>query len=178
MLQRVYESYKRLLDDWFYAKAIIGKDGKEIVVYKVRTMFKDADARWEEVVAANGIGSYGKIKDDPRIIPSRRWMRRRSVDELPQIPSIFKGDLSLVGIRGKGSQGRSIVSERTRQRAFRFRPGFIPAQYAYKGLDTPRRIEASMRLYLRQKEHHPLWTDTRHLAVAVYNHFTGKVRNE
>ncbi len=78
----------------------IGRDGEEFQVVKFRTMYQDAEARKAELVEENETdGLLFKITDDPRITRPGKLLRRASIDELPQLINVFKGDMSLVGPR-------------------------------------------------------------------------------
>ena len=78
----------------------IGREGREFRVVKFRTMYVDAEARLAELSGRNETdGLLFKIADDPRVTPLGRWLRRTSVDELPQLLNILRGDMSLVGPR-------------------------------------------------------------------------------
>jgi exopolysaccharide biosynthesis polyprenyl glycosylphosphotransferase len=79
----------------------IGTDGTRFTMYKFRTMYVDAEQRLSELQAQNEAadGLLFKIRDDPRITPVGRWLRRYSLDELPQLLNVVKGDMSLVGPR-------------------------------------------------------------------------------
>ncbi|HEY0156721.1 MAG TPA: sugar transferase [Thermoanaerobaculia bacterium] len=78
----------------------IGLNGRMFTLYKFRTMIADAHSRREEVAHLNEMnGPVFKAKDDPRVTPVGRWLRRFSLDELPQLWNVLKGDMSLVGPR-------------------------------------------------------------------------------
>jgi len=78
----------------------IGREGREFRVVKFRTMYVDAEARLAELSGRNETdGLLFKIADDPRVTPLGRWLRRTSVDALPQLLNILRGDMSLVGPR-------------------------------------------------------------------------------
>lgn len=78
----------------------IGKDGRSFGMLKFRSMVRDAEARLDALAASNeGAGVLFKVKDDPRVTRCGRWMRRYSLDELPQLLNVLKGDMSLVGPR-------------------------------------------------------------------------------
>ncbi len=78
----------------------VGLDGKEFTVFKFRTMFEDAEARLAGLQAHNeNDGLLFKIRDDPRVTPLGRLLRRSSVDELPQLLNVALGSMSLVGPR-------------------------------------------------------------------------------
>jgi exopolysaccharide biosynthesis polyprenyl glycosylphosphotransferase len=78
----------------------VGKNGRPFVLYKFRTMHVDAEARLAELRALNeSDGELFKMRNDPRVTPVGRWLRRFSVDEIPQLLNVLKGDMSLVGPR-------------------------------------------------------------------------------
>lgn len=84
---------------------VIGKNKNLFMSWKFRTMVKDADKIKKDLVDKNEMdGPVFKIKDDPRIIPFGRWLRKWSIDETPQLFSVLKGDMSLVGPRPAGPQ--------------------------------------------------------------------------
>ncbi len=84
----------------FYVAPRAGKGGRYFPFYKFRSMVAGADARREALRGANETdGHLFKIKDDPRLTPVGRFMRRYSLDELPQLLNVLKGDMSLVGPR-------------------------------------------------------------------------------
>lgn len=78
----------------------VGKDGKEFKMYKFRSMVVDAEARLKDLKNKNEKkGPVFKIKEDPRITRFGHFIRKTSIDELPQLVNIFKGDMSVVGPR-------------------------------------------------------------------------------
>ena len=78
----------------------VGLDGREFEVLKLRTMVIDAEAKLEELKALNEAGPYlFKMKDDPRITKIGKLLRKTSLDELPQLWNVVRGDMSLVGPR-------------------------------------------------------------------------------
>ncbi len=78
----------------------IGRDGKPFRLYKFRSMCVDAEARREELVAENDCdGVLFKLREDPRVTRIGRWLRRYSIDELPQLVNVLLGHMSLVGPR-------------------------------------------------------------------------------
>ncbi len=84
----------------FFQQARVGKDGRRFTVYKFRTMAVGADrvkAEYAQLNEASGL--LFKIRDDPRITRPGRWLRRWSLDELPQLLNVLVGDMSLVGPR-------------------------------------------------------------------------------
>ena len=78
----------------------VGKNGSLFTMYKFRSMYVDAEERKKELMALNETGGKTfKIKNDPRIYPFGRVLRKFSLDELPQLVNIINGDMSIVGPR-------------------------------------------------------------------------------
>jgi exopolysaccharide biosynthesis polyprenyl glycosylphosphotransferase len=84
----------------FFRQKRVGADEKVFTCYKFRSMYEDAERRQAELEAQNEAGGViFKIKDDPRITPIGRFIRDSSIDELPQLINVLKGEMSLVGPR-------------------------------------------------------------------------------
>lgn len=84
----------------FFRQTRVGKGGSPFTLYKFRTMVVDAEQRKAELAAHNdGDGVLFKMRADPRITRVGRWLRRYSLDELPQLINVLIGDMSLVGPR-------------------------------------------------------------------------------
>ncbi len=85
----------------FFSQIRVGRNGREFRMYKFRSMCPDAEARLREVLAQNQHreGVTFKIKDDPRLTRVGKWLRKCSLDELPQLWNVLRGDMSLVGPR-------------------------------------------------------------------------------
>jgi undecaprenyl-phosphate galactose phosphotransferase len=88
----------------FYTQCRVGKEGELFRIYKFRTMYVDAEERLPEILAQNKVlkETYlkrRKIPNDPRITPIGHFLRKTSLDELPQIFNVLKGEMSLVGPR-------------------------------------------------------------------------------
>jgi exopolysaccharide biosynthesis polyprenyl glycosylphosphotransferase len=84
----------------FYRSWRIGRKGKKFLCYKFRTMVVNADELKEQLKHLNERkGPLFKISNDPRVTRLGRWLRRYSLDELPQLWNVLKGDMSLVGPR-------------------------------------------------------------------------------
>jgi exopolysaccharide biosynthesis polyprenyl glycosylphosphotransferase len=76
----------------------VGLHGRRFEVLKFRTMSPDAEARYDDVVGLGDPRAF-KVTDDPRITSTGRWLRRTSLDELPQLWNVLRGEMSLVGPR-------------------------------------------------------------------------------
>lgn len=85
----------------FFRQKRVGYRGEEFGMLKFRSMCVDAEARLQELLAKNEKkdGITFKMKDDPRITPVGRFIRRTSIDELPQMINVLRGEMSLVGPR-------------------------------------------------------------------------------
>jgi exopolysaccharide biosynthesis polyprenyl glycosylphosphotransferase len=84
----------------FYRQLRCGLNGRPFTMWKLRTMCADADRRKEELRDLNEMdGPVFKIRNDPRLTPLGRHLRRWSIDELPQLWNVLRGDMSLVGPR-------------------------------------------------------------------------------
>ena len=84
----------------FYKQKRIGQNGKAFEMYKFRSMFVNADQMLAELKEQNDVeGPMFKMKDDPRITKIGHFIRKHSLDELPQFLNVIKGDMSLVGPR-------------------------------------------------------------------------------
>jgi exopolysaccharide biosynthesis polyprenyl glycosylphosphotransferase len=84
----------------FYRSVRIGAHGVPFEIYKLRTMVADADKRRDELMPFNiGSGPLFKVADDPRVTRVGRFLRKFSIDELPQFINVLKGDMSVVGPR-------------------------------------------------------------------------------
>ena len=84
----------------FFSQIRVGKNGRKFRFYKFRSMNVNAEEQKKELMGQNEMsGLMFKMEDDPRVFPVGRFMRKFSIDELPQFWNILKGDMSLVGTR-------------------------------------------------------------------------------
>lgn len=84
----------------FFGQTRVGKNGRKFTFYKFRSMYVDAEERKKELMDKNEVqGLMFKMEDDPRITKVGKFLRRTSIDELPQFWNILRGDMSLVGTR-------------------------------------------------------------------------------
>lgn len=84
----------------FFSQTRVGKNGRKFKIYKFRSMYTDAEERKKELMEQNKMnGLMFKMDNDPRIFPFGHFIRKTSIDELPQFWNVLKGDMSLVGTR-------------------------------------------------------------------------------
>jgi Undecaprenyl-phosphate galactose phosphotransferase WbaP len=111
----------------FYRQRRLGKGGQVFHVLKFRSMYRNADEILREAMARDPAvkdewDRYQKLKNDPRITRIGRWLRRFSLDELPQLWNVLKGEMSLVGPRPIMVEQLELYG-RTIRDCFRVRPG-------------------------------------------------------
>ena len=146
----------------------IGRDGKEIVVWKVRTMHAYAEYLQQYVYDLNQLDTGGKIKNDFRISPLGRVLRAVWIDELPMVWNLLNGDVKLVGVRPVSRHYFSLLSEELRDRRPNYKPGLIPPYYA----DLPKTLDECVACELRYFDDYdrsPLLTDMRYLLLILRN---------
>ena len=162
----------------FFSQVRVGRYGRHFRFYKFRSMFIDAEARKAELMSQNESkdGVIFKMKNDPRITKVGRFLRRTSLDELPQLWNVFIGDMSLVGPRPeiphfvdqfRGEIPLYMVRHQVR-------PG-ITGWAQVNGLrgDTPIKTRVEFDLYYI--ENWNIWFDLRILLATV---FKGKFLND
>ncbi|MDA7965969.1 sugar transferase [Ruegeria sp.] len=109
----------------FYRQSRVGRNGVTFTMFKIRTMVNDADDRLETYLADNPSASVEwdstqKLKHDPRITSIGHFMRRSSLDELPQLWNVLRGDMSLIGPRPMMVSQQSLYPGRS---YYEMRPG-------------------------------------------------------
>jgi len=134
-----------------------GLYGREFIMYKFRSMVADAEQRRAELEAANEMdGPVFKMRNDPRVTPFGRFLRRYSLDELPQLWNVLKGDMSLIGPRPPLPEEVRRY-ERWQRRRLSMRPGLTCIwQVTDRNLAT---FDRWMEYDLRYIDHWSLWLD-------------------
>ena len=103
----------------FYKQVRVGKNGKTFKMYKFRSMFVNADKMLDKLKEQNDVdGPMFKMKDDPRVTKIGHFIRKHSLDELPQFFNVLKGDMSLVGPRPPLPTEVAEYSEYDKQRLY------------------------------------------------------------
>jgi exopolysaccharide biosynthesis polyprenyl glycosylphosphotransferase len=145
-----------------YRQIRIGRDGEAFRCLKFRSMIVDADSRISELQAGLGADALlFKMKDDPRITPPGRWLRRYSIDELPQLFNVFRGDMSLVGPRPQVAAEVAMYDDAMRRR-LHVRPGMTGLWQVSGRNDLT--VEEAMRLDLYYVDN---WSIAQDLSILV-----------
>ncbi|UQU65552.1 sugar transferase [Couchioplanes caeruleus] len=135
----------------------VGRDGSEFRIFKFRSMYVDAEARLAELKHLNEHdGVLFKIRDDPRVTPVGRWLRRLSLDELPQLLNVLLGQMSLVGPRPPLPSEVAAYADDVRRR-LAVKPGMTGLWQVSGRSDLP--WEEAVRLDLRYVENWSLSLD-------------------
>lgn len=135
-----------------------GRDGKLFKMYKFRSMYMDAEERLSEILEENEMdGPAFKMKDDPRITRVGHVIRKISLDELPQLLNVLKGDMSIVGPRPALPREVELYTEEQKQRMY-----VTPGLTCYWQIQ-PRRNDISfddwMALDLQYIQERSFWVD-------------------
>jgi len=144
----------------------VGLGGRTFALYKFRSMVVDAAARGAGAASAGQPAAwYSTARDDPRITRVGRLLRRSSIDELPQLINVLRGDMSLVGPRPDVPAQRGNYTAQQWALRHSVRPGLTGlAQALYRSRATP---EQRLQADLEYARHHGLLTDLRILALTV-----------
>lgn len=106
-------------DGAIFRQRRVGRDGKLFWLYKFRTMCPDAEEQLNELLSQNQMdGPVFKIEGDPRITRVGRFLRKTSLDELPQLLNVLRGDMSIVGPRPALPREVELYSDYQRQRLY------------------------------------------------------------
>ncbi len=154
----------------------VGKGGKLIKVYKLRTMYPYAEYLQDYVHKLNNLENGGKFKNDFRIASSRAFLRKLWIDELPMILNLFRGDLKLFGVRPLSQHYFDLYSKELQEKRIRYKPGLVPPFYADLP-ETLEEIQESEMRYLDSYARRPLRTQWRYFWRAVKNILFKKVRS-
>ena len=147
-----------------FRQARLGLRGREFGMYKFRSMVKNAAA----------IGPYHTAEGDPRITTVGRYLRRTSIDELPQLLNVLAGDMSLVGPRPDVPAQRALYSEADWAERCSVRPGITGLAQALLRSDATQ--VQRLALDLRYAREHNLWLDLRILGWTL-GRLSGKGSN-
>lgn len=154
-----------------YQWPVIGKDGKRFTGYKFRTMVFNADELKERLLDRNEMtGPVFKMKNDPRVTPVGRILRKFSLDELPQLWSVLKGDMSLVGPRPVGPSEWERFEDWQR-RKLSVTPGMI-CLWHVRG--KPKDFNEWIEIDLEYIDNWSIWLDIKLLFGAAWYMLSGR----
>lgn len=157
-----------------YPMKRVGYKGKEIKVYKIRTMYPFSEYLQSFIVSLNGYNNTGKPAHDFRITPWGRFLRKYWLDEIPQLLNLIKGDMGIVGVRPLSVTRFNELPDDVQQLRIQFKPGCVPPYVALCMPDSNSNIEAE-RIYMDEKRKSPYSTDVKYFFKAVYNILSGKI---
>jgi exopolysaccharide biosynthesis polyprenyl glycosylphosphotransferase len=150
----------------FFRQERLGLNKRRFFIYKFRTMVPNAEKLMAKLESKNEVsGPVFKIKDDPRITGIGKFLRRTSIDELPQLLNILKGEMSLVGPRPLPKRDYEGFSEDWQRRRFSVRPGITCLWQVNGRSSIP--FEQWMRLDLQYMDEWSLWLDLKILARTI-----------
>lgn len=156
-----------------YVWNVVGLNKKPIKSWKFRTMVRNADEMKQALLRKNEMeGPVFKIKDDPRITPFGRWLRKFSIDETPQLFSVLKGDLSLVGPRPAGPH-ELVRYESWHRRKLSIKPG-LTCLWQINGRNHLYSFDEWVRLDLQYIDNWSVWLDIKILLKTIPAVLTGK----
>ena len=151
----------------FYPWRVVGYKGKRFTGYKFTTMVADADDQKTELMSCNEMtGPVFKIANDPRVTPLGRLLRKYSLNELPQLWSVLKGDMSLVGPRPAGPQELQRY-ELWHKRKLSVMPG-ITCLWQVRGRNRISNFDDWVRMDLEYIENWSLWLDCKLIARTAW----------
>lgn len=136
-----------------------GHFGHPFVMYKFRSMVSNAEQRKNELQILNEMsGPVFKVSKDPRITPVGQWLRKTSIDELPQLLNVLKGEMSLVGPRPLPVDETLAISENAQRRRLSVKPG-ITCLWQVSGRNDVHAFTEWVRLDLEYIDNWSLWLD-------------------
>lgn len=161
----------------FYAQQRVGKDGKPFHLYKFRSMKPNAE-RLEDFLTPEELAEYRKeykLLHDPRITPLGHVLRKSSLDELPQLVNILRGDMSIVGPRPLlEAEIKGNYTEEEAARLLSVRPGLTGYWQAVARNDSSYKTGERQQQELYYIGRVSLWMDVKILLLTVRRVFSGK----
>ena len=152
-----------------YKQERAGRYGKPFLIWKFRTMIVDADAKLEELKKEAGnemSGPVFKLDDDPRIFSFGQFMRKFSIDELPQLVNVLKGEMSLVGPRPMAMYELPDIEKSEHRRKLSVKPG-ITCIWQVEGRNTITDFDEWVKLDLRYIDNWSIWLDVKILLKTI-----------
>jgi undecaprenyl-phosphate galactose phosphotransferase len=153
-----------------YYQYRIGRGKRPFKCYKFRSMFTDADARLEEILSSDPVKKREwelnhKLKADPRITPIGNFLRKTSLDELPQFWNVLKGDLSVVGPRPVVQEEIERHFKHKADKIFSYRPGITGLWQISGRNDMPYGSRIALDEYYVERRH--FFMDLKIIALTI-----------
>lgn len=143
----------------FFRQQRSGLNGQPFTMLKFRSMASDAEQHKHELEALNEMsGPVFKVTNDPRITPIGRWLRRKSIDELPQLWNVVKGEMSLVGPRPLPVDEVNRFDDLSHRRRLSVKPG-LTCLWQISGRNNVKDFKTWVRLDLEYIDNWSLWLD-------------------
>ncbi len=156
-----------------FSQTRVGKNGRYFRLYKFRSMYADAEKMQKELQGRNEVkGLMFKIEDDPRITKVGRFLRKTSLDELPQFWNILKGDMSLVGTRPPTVDEYEQYEAKHKAR-LSMTPG-LTGFWQISGRSDIRDFDEVVRLDMQYIDHWSIGLDIKILIKTIIVVLTGK----
>lgn len=150
----------------FFKQVRVGKNGKRFVIYKFRSMAIDAEEKKKELMKMNECdGAVFKMKDDPRVTSIGKIMRKLSIDELPQVLNVLKGEMSLVGTRPP-TPDEVAMYQKWHHRRISIRPG-ITGLWQVSGRNKITNFDEIVKLDLKYIDTWSIWLDIKIIIKTV-----------
>jgi exopolysaccharide biosynthesis polyprenyl glycosylphosphotransferase len=150
----------------FFQQKRVGLSKRQFVMYKFRTMVPNAEQLQSELLHLNEMsGAAFKIKNDPRVTRIGRFLRKTSIDELPQLVNVLMGEMSLVGPRAMSVRDYDSFSEDWQRRRFSVRPG-ITCLWQVNGRNSVS-FDHWMELDMQYIDKWSLWLDLKILVQTI-----------
>ncbi|NLF25519.1 MAG: exopolysaccharide biosynthesis polyprenyl glycosylphosphotransferase, partial [Deltaproteobacteria bacterium] len=150
----------------FFVQKRVGLNGRLFNMYKFRSMHSTAESELEALKAQNEMsGPAFKLKNDPRVTALGRFLRRFSLDELPQLWNVFKGEMSLVGPRPPVPGEVNAYARRYRRR-LSMRPG-MTCTWQVSGRNEIKDFDSWVKLDLEYIDNWSFWQDIRLLLRTI-----------
>jgi lipopolysaccharide/colanic/teichoic acid biosynthesis glycosyltransferase len=153
----------------FFKMNRIGKNGKLIRVYKIRTMHPYSEYIQDYVMRENGLNQKGKINRDFRLTPWGKWLRKYWIDEIPQLFNLIKGDMKLVGVRPVTEFYFKNLPTELQEKRIKFKPGCIPPYVSMNLKSDLNSVIEAEKKYLDLKIKNPYTTDLKFFFYAIFN---------
>ena len=143
----------------FFKQMRSGLNGSPFTIYKFRTMVTNAEQLQHELAAMNEMtGPVFKITSDPRVTPIGKWLRKSSLDELPQLFNILRGEMSIVGPRPLPVDETKRINDAAHRRRLSVKPG-LTCLWQVSGRSEIKEFKDWVRLDLEYIDNWSLWLD-------------------